>query len=79
MSSSGSESVAPASVDHSGEHGCPPGTIPAPVGGVIPGVALPASRAGDTPPPSLLAPAIFVRLCRVVLGVVLVGLMTLVN
>ena len=70
MSSSGSEGVAPASFDHSGEHCGPPGTSPAPVGGVIPGVALPASKAGDAPPPSLLAPAMLVRLYRVVVGVV---------
>jgi len=70
MSSSGSEGVVPASVDHSGEHGSPPGTIPTPVGGVIQGAALLASRTGDAAPPSLLAPAIFVRLYRVVVGIV---------
>jgi len=69
MSSSGSVEVAPAPVDHSGEHGGPSGTSPAPAGGVIPGVALPASKAGDAPPPSLLAPTMLVRLYRVVVGV----------
>jgi len=70
MSSSGSVEVAPESVDHYGEHGGPPGTSPAPVGGVIPGVALPAAKPGDAPPPSLLAPSMLVRLYRVVVGVV---------
>jgi len=70
MSSSGSVEVAPGSVDHTGEHGGPPGTSPAPVGGVIPGVALPAAGPGDAPPPSLLAPAMLVRLYRVAVGVV---------
>jgi len=70
MSSSGSVEVAPGSVDHSGEHGGPAGTSPAPAGGVIPAVALPAAGPGDTPPPSLLAPARFVRLYRVAVGVV---------
>ena len=70
MSSSGSVEVAPVSVDHSGEHGGPPGTSPAPVGGVISCVALPAAMLGDAPPPSLLAPAMLVRLYRVVVGVV---------
>ena len=70
MSSSGSVGVAPESVEHSGEHGGPPGTSPAPVGGVIPGVALPATKPGDAHPPSLLAPAMLVRLYRVFVGVV---------
>jgi len=70
MSSSGSVEVGPASVDHSGEHGGPPGTSPAPVGGVIPGVALPSAKPGDAPPPSLLSPAMLVRLYRVDVGVV---------
>ena len=70
MSSSGSVEVAPASIDHSGEHGGPPGTRPAPVGGVIPGVALPAAKPGDAHSPSLLAPTMLVRLYRVVVGVV---------
>ena len=70
MSSSGSDGVAPAWADHSGERAGPPGTGPAPVGGVIPGVALPASKASDAPPPSLLAPAMLVRLYSVVVGVV---------
>jgi len=70
MSSSGSVEVAPGSDDHSEEHGGPPGTSPAPVGGVIPGVALPAARAGVAPPPSLLEPAMLMRLYRVVVGVV---------
>ena len=70
MSSSESEGVAPASADHSGEQGGPPGTSPAPVGWVLPGVALAASKAGEAPPPSLLAPAMLVRLFRVVVGVV---------
>jgi len=70
MSSSGSVEVAPGSVDHCGEHGGPAGTSPAPVGGVIPGVALPAAGAGDTPPPTLLVPAMLVRLYRVTVGVV---------
>jgi len=69
-SSSGSAEVAPGSVDHTGEHGGRPGTSPAPVGGVIPGVALPAARPGDAPPLGLLAPAMLVRLYRVVVGVV---------
>ena len=70
MSSSVTVEEAPGSVDHSGEHGGPPGTSPALVGGVIPGVALPAAKRGDAPPPSLLAPAMLVRLDRVVVGVV---------
>jgi len=70
MSWSGSVEVAPGSVDHSGEHGGPPGTSPAPVGGVIPGVALPVARPGEAPPPSLLATDMLVRLYRVVVGVV---------
>jgi len=70
MSSSGSLEVAPGSVDHSGEHGGPAGTIQAPVGGVIPGVALSAAEPGDTPPPSLLAPGMLVRLYRVAVGAV---------
>ena len=70
MSSSGSEGVAPASVDHSGDHGAPPGTGPPPDGGVIPGVVLLASTTGDAAPPSLLAPSMLVRLYRVVVGVV---------
>jgi len=70
MSSSGSVEVAPVSVDHSGERGGRPGTSPAPVGGVLPGVALPAAMLGDAPPPSLLSPAMLVRLYRVVVGVV---------
>ena len=70
MSSSGSEEIAPASVDHSWEHGGLSGTSPAPVDGVIPGVALPASKAGDDPSASLLAPAMLVHLYRGVEGVV---------
>jgi len=70
MSSSGTVEVAPGSVDHSGEHGGPPGLSPAPVGGVIPGVALPAAMPGDAPPPSCLAPSMLVRLFRVFVGVV---------
>jgi len=41
------------------------------VGGVIPGVALPAAKPGDAPPPSLLAATMLVRLYRVFAGVVL--------
>jgi len=70
MSSSGSVEVAPGSVDHSGEHGGAAGTSPVPVGGVIPGVALPAAGPGDAPAPSLLPPALLVRLYRVAVGVV---------
>jgi len=70
MSSSGSVEIAPGSVDDSGEHGGPPGTSPAPVGAVIPGVALPSAKPGDAPSPSLLAPALLVRLYRVDMGVV---------
>jgi len=70
MSSLGPEGVAPESFDHPGEHGGHPGTSPAPVGGVILGVVLPASKAGDAPPPSTLAPAMSVRLYGVVLNVV---------
>jgi len=70
MSSSGFEGAAPASVDHTGQHGGPPGTRPTPVRGVIPGVALPASKTGDGAPPSLLAPAMLVRLYWVFVGVV---------
>jgi len=70
MSSSGSEGTVPASVDHSGKHGPPPGTIPPPVGGIILGVTLPASRTVDAAPPTLLAPTMLVRLYRVVVGVV---------
>jgi len=69
MSSSGFGEVASASVDHFEEQCGPQGTSPAPVVGVIPGVALPASKAGDAPPPRLLAPAMSVRLYRVVVGV----------
>ena len=69
MSLSGSEGAAPASIDHFGEHGGPPGTRPAPVRGVIPDVALPASEVGDAPPRSLLAPAMFVLLYRIVVSV----------
>ena len=47
MSSSASVEVAPGSVDHYGEHGGPAGTSPVTVGGVIPGVALPAAGPGD--------------------------------
>jgi len=54
MSSSGSEGEGPASVDNSGVHDAPPSTSSAPVGGVIQGVALPASQVGDAPPPILL-------------------------
>ena len=64
MSFSVSEEVAPASVDLSREHGGPPGTSPAPVGGFLPGVAVPASKAGDAPPPSLPESAMLVRLYR---------------
>jgi len=70
MSSSGSVEVAPGSVDHTGEHGGPAGTSPVPVGGVIPGVALPAAGPGDAPAPSLLPPALLLRLYRVAVGVV---------
>jgi len=70
MSSSESVEVAPRSVDNSGEHGGPAGTSPVPVGGVIPGVALPAAGPGDAPAPSLLPPALLVRLYRVAVGVV---------
>jgi len=69
MSSSGFVEVAPGLVDTSGEHCGPPGTSPAPVGEVIPGVASFAAKPGDAPPPSLLAPAMLVRLYRVVVGV----------
>jgi len=69
MSSSGSYGVSPASFDDSGEHGGPPGTSATPVGGVIPGVALPASKTGDAEPPKLLAPAMLMRLYRVFVGV----------
>ena len=64
MSSSGFEGVAPASVDLSEEHSGPPGMIQTPVCGVIPGVALPESQT-DAAAPSLLAPAMLVRLYRV--------------
>jgi len=70
MSSSGSGEVAPASVDHVGDHGRPPGTSPAPVGRLIPDVALSVSKAGDAPPKRLPASAMLVRLYRVVVGVV---------
>jgi len=70
MSSSGSEGTAPASTDQYGEPGAPPGSSPAPVGGVIPGVALPASKADDAPLPTLLAPTMLMRLSRAVVGVV---------
>jgi len=49
MSSSGSEGVAPASIDHFGEHGGPPGTRPAPVGGVMPDVVFPRRRWATRP------------------------------
>jgi len=70
MSSSGSVEIEPGSVDHTGEHGGPPGTSPAPVGGVIPGMSLPGAKPGEAPPPSLLALTMLVRLYRVVVGVV---------
>jgi len=69
MSSSGSEGVAPASVDLSEEHGGPPGIFPTPVAVIIPGVAFSESKTGDAAPPSLLETATFVRLYRVVVGV----------
>ena len=70
MSSSGSVEVVPAGPPCSPKWSTDPGASPVPVGGDIRGVALPAAGPGDAPAPSLLPPALLVRLYRVAVGVV---------